>query len=230
MNTYPISLIGLEARRTVVIGGGAVAARKVAGLLAAGAAVTVISPALAPELERMAEAGEVRLLRRPYQPGDLEGAFLVIAATDDPTVNHAVWAEAGRRDCLVNVVDDPAHSNFIVPAIMRRDEITLAISTGGASPALARRLRERLAAVIGPEYGVLAGLLAELRPDLLARFPPGESRLAAALCLVDSDVLEIIQRDGVDAARGRLLELLDRMQRNGVTSHEFHERKDGQFV
>lgn len=208
MNTYPISLIGLEARRTVVIGGGAVAVRKVAGLLAAGAAVTVISPALTPELEQRAAAGEVAVQRRPYQPGDLEGAFLVIAATDDPSVNHAVWGEASGRGCLVNVVDDPAHSNFIVPAIVRREEITLAIQTGGASPALARRLRERLAGVIGPEYGVLAGLLTELRPELLARFPPGEPRLAAALRLVDSDALEVIRREGTDAARGRLLELL----------------------
>lgn len=208
VNTYPISLIGLEARRCVVIGGGAVATRKVAGLLAARAAVTIISPALAPALERLAAEGQAQALRRPYRPGDLEGAFLVIAATDDQAVNRAVWEEANRRGCLVNVVDDPAHSNFIVPAIVRRDEITVAVQTGGASPALARRLRERLEATVGPEYGVLARLLAELRPELLARVPPGESRLAAALRLVDSDVLDVIRRDGAEAGRARLLELL----------------------
>jgi precorrin-2 dehydrogenase/sirohydrochlorin ferrochelatase len=208
VDTYPISLIGLAARRCVVIGGGAVAARKVAGLLAAGAAVTLISPALTPELARLAAAGEVQALRRPYQSGDLAGAFLVIAATDDPAVNQAVWAEANAQGCLVNVVDDPAHSNFIVPAIVRRDEITVAIQTGGASPALARRLRERLEVVFGPEYGVLARLLAELRPELMARFAPGQPRLAAALRLVDSDVLEVIRRDGAEAARAQLVELL----------------------
>lgn len=208
MDTYPISLIGLAERRCVVIGGGVVAARKVAGLLAARAAVTVISPALTPELDRLAADGAVQALRRPYQPGDLAGAFLVIAATDDPAVNQAVWAEANEQGCLVNAVDDPAHSNFIVPAIVRRDEITVAIQTGGASPALARRLRERLEAVFGPEYGVLARLLAELRPELMARFAPGQPRLAAALRLVDSDVLEIIRRDGAEAARARLVELL----------------------
>ncbi len=199
----------MEARRCVVIGGGVVAARKVAGLLAARAAVTVISPQLVSELEQRVAAGEVQVVRRPYQPGDLEGAALVIAATADPAVNRAVWEEASRRGCLINVVDDPAHSNFIVPAVVRRGEITVAVSTGGASPALARRLRERLAATIGPEYGILADLLAELRPALLARCAPGEARLAAALRLVDSDVLEIIRRDGADAGRARLVALLD---------------------
>ncbi|MEJ5200300.1 MAG: bifunctional precorrin-2 dehydrogenase/sirohydrochlorin ferrochelatase, partial [Anaerolineae bacterium] len=202
-------LIGLATPRVVVVGGGAVAERKVAGLRAAGAAVTIISPTLTPGLERLAEDGAVQAVRRPYRPGDLEGAFLVIAATDDRTANHAVWEEAERRGCLINVVDDPEHSNFIVPAVVRRGEITLAISTGGASPALARRLRERVEATIGPEYGILAELLAELRPELLRRFPPGEPRLAAALRLVDSDVLEVIRVQGADAARARLLELLE---------------------
>lgn len=208
MNTYPISLVGLAERRAVVIGGGAVATRKAAGLLEAGAQVTVISPEATPELRAWAAAGRIVLHMRGYQPGDLVGAFLVIAATDDGTVNRAVWAEATRRGCLVNVVDDPAHSNFISPAIIRRDEITVAIQTGGASPALARRLRERLEAAIGPEYGVLARLLAELRPELTVRFPAGEPRLAAALRLVDSDVLEIIRREGAEAGRARLLALL----------------------
>ncbi len=217
MNTYPISLIGLETRRCVVIGGGAVAARKVAGLLTAHAAVTVISPQLVPELEQRAAAGEVQVVRRAYQPGDLEGAALVIAATDDPAVNRAVWEEASRRGCLINVVDDPACSNFIVPAVVRRGEITVAVSTGGASPALARRLRERLAATIGPEYGILADLLAELRPALLARCAPGEPRLAAALRLVDSDVLEIIRRQGADAGRARLAALLEEIAGPGQT-------------
>lgn len=213
MQTYPISLIGLATRRSVVIGGGAVAARKVAGLLAAGAAVTVISPALVPELAQRAAAGEIEVVSRAYRPGDLAGAFLAIAATDDPAVNRAVWEEAERGGCLINVVDDPGHSNFIVPAVVRRGEIVLAISTGGASPALARRLRERLEAAIGPEYGVLADLLAELRPELFACFPPGELRLAAALRLVDSDVLEIIRRDGAEAGRARLADLLAQMSR-----------------
>jgi len=201
MKTYPVSLSGLAQRQVVVVGGGAVAARKVATLLEADARVTVISPDLTSELEALVEAGRIAALNRPYREGDLAAAFLVIAATDDAEVNRAVWREADRRGCLINVVDDLAHSNFIVPAVVRRGELTLAVSTGGDSPALARRLREQLEAEIGPEYGELVALLGELRPDLLARFAPGRARLAAALRLVDSDLLDVIRAEGVEAAR-----------------------------
>jgi precorrin-2 dehydrogenase/sirohydrochlorin ferrochelatase len=98
------------------------------------------------------------------------------------------------------VVDDPAHSNFILPAIVRRDELSIAISTGGSSPALARRLRESIENLIGPEYGILAGLMAELRPELMKNFPAGETRLQAALRVVDSDILNVIRSQGRDAA------------------------------
>lgn len=200
MKYYTICLVGLPSRQTIVIGGGAVAARKVEGLLEAGAQVQVISPQITPELQQMADSGHVEVLSRPYQEGDLENAYLAIAATDDPAVNRSVWVEAKRRGCLVNVVDDPQHSNFILPAVVRRGEISLAISTGGNSPALARRLRERIEQEIGPEYGVLAELLGELRPELIADFPEGKERLHAALRVVDSDILNIIQNHGRDAA------------------------------
>lgn len=183
-----------------MIGGGHVAARKVEGLLTAGAQVKVISPFLTPELQFMADSGNIIFLPRPYQEGDLEDAYLAIAATDDPTVNRSVWLEAERRGCLINIVDDPQHSNFILPAVVQRGEMSVAISTSGSSPALARRLRERIEKLIGPEYGVLAELLGELRPELIANFPEGEARLQAALRVVDSDILNIIQSQGRDAA------------------------------
>jgi precorrin-2 dehydrogenase/sirohydrochlorin ferrochelatase len=208
MKTYPICLIGMERRRVVVVGGGSVAARKVEGLLEAGAQVTVISPILTPELEVLAEARRIAVIGRPYRQGDLAGAFLVIAATNDADVNQAVWREAEQCGCLVNVVDDPAHCNFIAPAIIRRGEVTLAISTGGASPALARRLREQLEAQVGPEYGELASLLAELRPELRARYKEEKARQEAAFRLVDSDLLSIIKKKGMDEARLRAWELL----------------------
>lgn len=176
------------------------AARKVEGLLAAGAQVRVISPLVVPELQRMADLREIDHAPRPYRDGDLEGASLVIAATDDASVNRSVWREAERRGCLVNVVDDPEHSNFIVPAVVQRGELGIAISTGGNSPALARRLRERIEKLIGPEYGVLAELLGELRPELIASFPEGKERLQAALRVVDSDILNVIAYHGKDAA------------------------------
>ncbi len=209
MQTYPVNLIGLAGRRAIVVGGGTVALRKVEGLLAAGAQVTVVSPALADELAALHAAGKIAVIQRPYQDGDLADAWLAIAATDDAAVNHAVFAEAQRRGCLVNVVDDPEHSNFIVPAVVRRGEVTIAVSTGGSSPALARRLRERLAQWVGPEYGDLAALLAELRPTLLARFPAGRPRLDAALRLVDSDLLVVLKRQGMAAARAYAEALLE---------------------
>lgn len=191
------------------MGGGSIAARKAGSLLEAGAQITVISPAVVPELRSLAEKGLIRLLERAYQAGDLAGAFLAFAATDDPEVNRAVWEEGNRTGCLVNAVDDPAHSNFIMPAVVRRGEMAIAISTGGASPALARRLREWLDTLISPEYGQLVELLAELRPDLLARFGAGEERLAVALRLVDSDLLDIIRQEGREAAKRYVLELFD---------------------
>ncbi len=210
MKTYTICLIGLYARQTVVIGGGSVAARKVEGLLTADARVKVISPTCAPAIRSLADAGAITFFQRPYQYGDLEGAFLAIAATDDSHVNQAVWNEANERGCLVNVVDDPQHSSFILPAVIQRGEMSIAISTGGGSPALARRLRERIEALIGPEYGLLTELLGALRPEIIERFPAGEARLQAALRVVDSDILEVIRNDGKDMALTYARELLYR--------------------
>lgn len=190
----------MQARQTVVVGGGQVAARKVEGLLDAGAQVTVISPDLVPELQIQADSGLFTYMERAYQDGDLEGALLAIAATDEITVNQAIWAEATRRGCLVNVVDDPQHSTFILPAVLQRGELNVAVSTGGGSPALARRIREHLEKIIGPEYGILAELMGELRPELLANFSPGSARLQAALRVVDSKILDVIQYHGRDAA------------------------------
>lgn len=190
----------MQARKTVVIGGGHVAVRKVEALLAADAQVKVISPVLEPELQLLVDSGVITCLQRPYHEGDLKGAFLVIAATDEINVNHVVWAEAMKRGCLINVVDDPKHSTFILPAVLQRGEMSVAISTGGGSPALARRLRERLEDIIGPEYGTLTELLTELRPELLASFSPGQERLRAALRVVDSNILNVIQDQGRDAA------------------------------
>jgi len=201
MESYPICLVGLERRRTVVVGGGHVAVRKVEGLLEAGADVTVISPTFRPELVALSEAGRVTVVSRSYRVGDLAGAFLVFAATGDAQVNQAVWREAERCGCLVNVVDDPAHCNFILPAVVRRGDVTVAVSTGGASPALARRLRERLETLVGPEYGKFASLLSELRPELQSRYTSEKSRHENALRLVDSDLMDIIMEKGLDEAR-----------------------------
>ena len=200
MKTYTICLVGLQSRLAVVIGGGVVAVQKIKGLLAAEIHVKVISPDLVPELQALVEDGKISLLQRPYQEGDLEGAFLAIAATDDASVNHAVWAEAQQRGCLINVVDDPEHCTFFLPALVRRGELSIAISTGGCSPALARWLRQQLEQIIGEEYGVWAEIMAELRPDLMAGFPPGAARQEAALRVVHSEILKVIVDEGKQAA------------------------------
>lgn len=200
MKTYPVCLINLDQKKCVVIGGGNISCRKTKALLEAGANVTIISPLLTTELEVTAKRGQVTWIARNYKKGDLKNSFLAIAATNNNQVNQEVFQEAIDLGILVNVVDDPQHSNFILPAIVKRGEIQIAISTGGASPALARRLRESLEEFLKPEYEQLAEILAELRPELIAQTEPGEPRLQTALNLLDSPILEVIRSEGKEAA------------------------------
>jgi len=197
---YPITLVDPDTR-AIVIGGGAVAARKVRGLLDAGARVTVIAPQLVRELQDLAREARITLVPRAYQNGDLRDAHLVIAATDDAHVNHAVYAEARARGILVNVVDDPAHCTFHVPALVRRGDIAIAISTGGASPALAKHLRAHIEKLIGEEYAQLAALLAELRPRVQARVAR-EHREALWQELIDA-ALPLLREGRAEEARAR---------------------------
>jgi len=141
---YPLFL-ELTGQPAIVVGGGPVATRKTRTLLAAGACVTVITPVATPALRRLKK---IRWLRRRYQAGDLRGARLVVAATDDLTVNQRVCAEAHRRRQLVNCAAPPTAGNFIVPALVRHDGFTIAISTGGASPAMAKALRVKLERIL----------------------------------------------------------------------------------
>ena len=168
MAYYPIFL-QLEDRRCLVVGGGREAQRKVEGLLAAGGSVTVIAPTLADDLQRLLAEGRIEYVRREYREGDLDGYEVCMVATDDGTVNAQVAAEGRRRRVWVNAADDPANCDFILPAIIRRGAITVAASTGGGSPALARRLREELDAYLTEEMPALAELLKEVRAELKSR-------------------------------------------------------------
>jgi len=167
MALFPL-FVELEGRPCVVLGGGAVAERKVTALLAVGAVVHVVSPALSPALAALAAAGRIAHVARPYADGDLAGATLAFAATDDGAVNAAVAREGRARGVWVNAADDPAHCDAILPAVLRRGPITVAVSTGGASPALARAVRERLEHSLPEAYGALAEVATATRRELRA--------------------------------------------------------------
>ena len=187
--SYLVSLV-LEGRLAVVIGGGAVASRKVEDLLAAGAKVRVVAPSLCDRLTALAGQGRVVVQPRPYRTEDLEGAFVVVAATDDEAVNAGVSQDAVARSILVNVVDRPALCTFTLPAIVRRGALTLAVATEGRCPALASVLREELEQRYGPEYAALLDLFSELRRRMIALAWDGPRIRAALSRIYREGVLE----------------------------------------
>jgi precorrin-2 dehydrogenase / sirohydrochlorin ferrochelatase len=168
MTRYLPICLNLEGRRAVVVGGGIVGTQKVRDFLECGAEVTVVSPRASDAIRELAAAGRIALLERPYEEGDVEGAFLVAVATDDPETNAAVYAEASAAGQLVNVCDDPPHCNYIFASKIERGPLTISIFTHGGAPAFSRRVRRELEAWLGPEYGELAALLTEIRPAVKA--------------------------------------------------------------
>ncbi len=204
MKTYPIFAL-IEDKPCLVVGGGAVGERKVLDLREAGARVTVVSFSLTPALAELAEAGRIRYLAEDFTPDHLENMVLVMAATDDRQVNARVSAAAQAKGIWVNVADDPELCTFIVPAQVKRGDLTVAISTGGASPALARKLRQELQQQFGPEYRPYLVLLKGLRARLLAerRNHPGNAALFHRL--VDSPLREAVAQGD----RARVVALLN---------------------
>lgn len=198
---YP-AFLQLAGLRVVAIGGGRVAERKVEWLCRSGASVLIVSPAVRPALAALIEDGKVSWKRRPYQPGDLEGARLAFVATDSREVNAAAAEEAGALGVPVNVADDPEASTFEVPALIKRGGIAIAVSTGGRSPAFARRLREELESWLTPDRLALFELYAELRSDLREneRAVNGEAWAA-----VDGQALDLL-RQGRRAEARQVLE------------------------
>ena len=204
---YPVYL-NLAGKRCVIIGGGAIAQGKIGGLLQAGCHITVISPEATPGIRQAAQRGDVTWLERTYQPGDLEGAFIGVAATNVWHVNREIYEEAERLGVLLNVVDDPDLCSFIAPSIVKREPVTLAISTGGASPALARKLRETLAHAEALEWADLADVLAQARRIIK------EKRVAIDperwQCCITRDLLNMVQEGRSEEALDVLLrQLLD---------------------
>ncbi|WP_122629683.1 precorrin-2 dehydrogenase/sirohydrochlorin ferrochelatase family protein [Lucifera butyrica] len=203
MQDYPINL-RIAGRSCVVIGGGTVAARKVVPLLAAGGHVTIISPAMNPLLQKMAEAGEIEHVAKAYETGDLKPFFLVICAADNPVVNARAAREAHSLGILVNVTDDPEQGNFIVPAQVARGRLLFTVSTGGQSPALARRLREELEERYGVEYGTYLELIAQVRSELKQKLPAFPERERFWRELIDRDVLTLLREGRIKEAEERI--------------------------
>ena len=203
---YPVFL-NMQGQLCVVIGGGEVAERKVQALLEAGAVVTLIAPECTDGLVAMTSDSSVTWHQRTYEPGDLEGAFIAIAATDDRAVNETVTKEAAERNTPLNVVDVTDLCTFIAPSVIHRGPVTLAISTGGMGPALARKLRQELEGNDALAFADMAEIVADVRAELKARAltvdPEGWQ---AAL---NTEVLELYQSGQQTQARERMIELLE---------------------
>jgi siroheme synthase-like protein len=201
---FYIACLRLSGRRSLVIGGGSVGLEKVDGLLACDADVTLIAPSAEPALEAYAREGSIRWEQREYAgANDLEGAFLVIAATDDSEVNISVFEDAEARAMLVNVVDVPPLCSFILPAIVRTGPLAIAISTAGASPALAKRMKREIEAQFGEPYARLAVLLNEVRGWAKATLPTYQDRKEFFEGIVggDPDPVALLAAGDEDAVR-----------------------------
>lgn len=205
MSSYYPVFLDLKGRRCLVVGGGSVAERKTRMLLEHNALVTVISPALNQGLQQLAEQGAIQVVPRNFQSNDLRGAFLAIAATDDPITNAAVSDKGRKQRILINVVDDPKVSDFIVPSIVRRGDITIAISTAGKSPALARKIRTELDAILPAQYARLLSLVSDVREELAQRQISVDSEKWQRSLKIDV-LLEMIGKGQIDQARKKLIE------------------------
>lgn len=206
MALYPANL-NLTGRLCVVIGGGKVAARKAADLLECGARVRVIAPGLD---EVFPEGDGFEYESRVYRPGDLEGAFLAIAATDDEAVNRAVTAEAAGSGVILNVVDQPGRCDFQVPASIRRGDLLLTIATGGSLPALAKRLRRQLEAEFPEEWGRVLELLGEARARVIAGIDDEERKRDCLEELAGLDLVGTLHRDGEEAVKVEIEKCISR--------------------
>ncbi len=207
MPYFPIFL-DLSHQNVVVVGGGEVAERKIRNLLAYGCKIYVISPRLTPYLQQLVAKGKIQRVSHQSLGKFLDDAFMVIAATNDPQVNSRIASQAQERGILVNVVDQPGDCNFIMPSIVKRGDLQIAISTGGKSPALARKIRGEITGRYGPQYGPFLDLLGLLRLELLARRQaPSENKIIFQR-LIDSNLMELIEEGDWDEVRATLRSIL----------------------
>nr|MBA2439075.1 bifunctional precorrin-2 dehydrogenase/sirohydrochlorin ferrochelatase [Thermoleophilaceae bacterium] len=200
---FYIACLKLEGRRCLVVGGGDIGLEKVEGLLSCNGEVTLVAPEAIEALRDLAAEGSIRWERRAYEPADLDGAFMAIAATSDTEVNIRVYEDAEARAMLVNVVDVPPLCNFILPAIIRTGPLAIAISTAGASPALAKRIRNQIADEYGEPYARLAVMLNEARGWAKGTLPTYQDRKQFFESIVNGepDPVELLRRGDEEAVR-----------------------------
>lgn len=214
MRYYPVFL-DMQNKPAVVIGGGNVAVQKIDGLLDAGAQITVVSPELNERLGKLRDEGKIMHIKREYEPGDIEGYELVFVATDNYEENRRVWQEGRERHIWVNAVDDPPNCDFIMPGIVRKGELIVAISTSGTSPAMARKVREDIEEFLTEEDAALLDLAAEVRRELR------EQNVAVKACdhcvrnsndvwnaALDGEVKKMLKEGDRPGAKSRILNLL----------------------
>jgi precorrin-2 dehydrogenase / sirohydrochlorin ferrochelatase len=206
MKYYP-AYLDLRERPCLVVGGGAVAERKALALLEAGAVVTIISPALTSKLHDLSDSGKISYLEKQYEEQDLSGPFLVIAATDSAEVNTLVASACRKRHVLVNVATPPEESNFIVPSVVERGDLLIAISTSGTSPALAKKVRQDIEQRYGTEYEIFLEKLSAIRKRVLEEVPDESKRRQVFQAIVDSDVIDLIRQGKTHAAELRMAEI-----------------------
>jgi precorrin-2 dehydrogenase/sirohydrochlorin ferrochelatase len=217
---FYIACLRLTGRRCVVVGGGEIGLEKVEGLLACDGRVVLIAPDAVPELQKLASEGSIEWIRREYETGDLEATFIAIAATSDTDVNIRVYDDAEARAMLVNVVDVPPLCNFILPAIVRTGPLAIAISTAGASPALAKRIKAQIADAYGEPYARLAVLLNEVRGWAKGTLPTYQDRKAFFEEIVNGDPDPIaLLREGDEAAVRDLIAAAQREHEPAAASH-----------
>ena len=209
---YPL-FFDLKERPCVVVGGGAVSERKVLNLVDAGALVTVVSPRLTPVLKGLRDGGALTHLPKRFAPEDIEGAFLVFAASCKRDVNERVAASASRLGLPVNVADDPDGSSFIVPSLLKRDKLQVAVSTSALSPFLSRHLRETLEEIIGPEYGALTEIMGAVRNKLLKNKQKSVNFNRIYADILNSDIVYWI----ADGKRAKINALLTGLLGSGYT-------------
>lgn len=205
---YPLCA-DLTGRRCVVVGGGLIAQRKITTLLAYGAKVTVVSPTATRQLKRYARQGKIHYIPRRFRPANLRGAWLVYAATDERAINALVYRTAERLRIFTNVVDQKPLCSFIAPAIFKRGPLTIAVSTGGASPSLAKKLRQELGRRVGADYGSMLKLLSGLRGIAKQKLPSYRDRKRYFDRVVNSRVFALTRAGKPAAARRAALRLLD---------------------